>query len=209
MKISAGSWVELASKSFKYTLKDKRKVFSLVIIILLPVIVNLWRTIPEGIYFPYYEELHYFVYTFSVAAIALLVGIAWFLTIPRRDFAMRIIVMVVIFFGSYITYDTLPITAYTPVWVDALIVFSVFVFVCIYLYYVYKNYIIHSVDYKALHDGIVHDLHHERFMNEISRIEGLIDMAEMQEPYKTLCQQEVSKLRESVEYIAEKYSDLT
>ncbi|MFP4092511.1 MAG: hypothetical protein ACLFT3_19530, partial [Cyclobacteriaceae bacterium] len=84
----------------------------------------------------------------------------------------------------------------------------VFICVCIYLFYIHRNYLNRITDYKVLHDGIVHDLHHQRFLGEISRLEGLIEIAEMDDAYRQMCKREISKLKESVSYIAEKYNDL-
>ncbi|MEQ9443119.1 MAG: hypothetical protein RIG62_29050 [Cyclobacteriaceae bacterium] len=78
----------------------------------------------------------------------------------------------------------------------------------VYLYYVYRNYISRNIDYKQLHDGIVHDLHHQKFLNSISRIEGLMKVADIEEPYKSMCEDEIADLKESVVYVADKYKAL-
>ena len=59
-----------------------------------------------------------------------------------------------------------------------------------------------------MHDGLVYDLHHQRFLGSINRIAGLVEMAEMEEPYKHLCAEEIKELKESIAYIAEKYESL-
>ncbi|MGB3779195.1 MAG: hypothetical protein WA960_12620 [Tunicatimonas sp.] len=71
-----------------------------------------------------------------------------------------------------------------------------------------KNYLDKPNDYKALHDGLVYDLHHQRFLGSINRIAGLLEIAEMDEPYKCLCTEEIDELKESIAYIAEKYETL-
>ncbi len=208
MKAVKKPLIELTGKSFRYTFKDRRKLFSLILVLLLPFVGQIWRAIPENIEFVQYGHLYIFIYTFVTHFSFFLIAIAWFLTIHRRDFALQILAMAAICYGIFVTFDTLPITNHTPLWLDILTSLVIFIFVCAYIYYIYKNYVNRSIDYKVLHDGIVHDLHHERFLNEISRIEGLMDMAEMEEPYKSICQKEIAKLKESVAYIAEKYSDL-
>ncbi|MEM9671265.1 MAG: hypothetical protein ACFB15_30605 [Cyclobacteriaceae bacterium] len=133
---------------------------------------------------------------------------AWFLSTPRRDFATQIIVLAALFLGVFITLNILPFSVESPWWVDVLISLALFAIVSIYLFYVYRNYIDRNVDYKQLHDGIVHDLHHQRFLNSISRIEGLMKVAEMEEPYKSMCTDEIAELKESVSYVADKYKAL-
>lgn len=209
MKIGKTPIAAITAKSFRYTFKDKRKLISLIIVLLLPLIGNSWRFVPADILLDSYPNLQVLTYIFSINFLLALVSIAWFLTIHRKDFALQIIAMAALFYGIFTSYDALPFSeGQTSIWLDVAVSFFIFLIVCIYLYYIHKNYINRSIDYKQLHDGIVHDLHHERFMNEISRIEGLMDMAEMEEPYKSLCQKEVGKLRESITYIADKYSEL-
>ena len=164
--------------------------------------------VPENIDFPYYGSLQTFLWAFSVNFMILLLSVAWFLTIHRRDFALQIIALAATSYGIFMTYDTLPFTQHTPLWLDISATFCIFMGVTIYLYYIHKNYLQRATDYKVLHDGIVNDLHHQRFLSDISRIEGLIELAEMEEPYRSLSKKEIAKLKESVTYIAEKYSEL-
>lgn len=168
----------------------------------------MWRFIPEGIEFPFYGELNVFVWTFNLYFAQVMLSAAWFLSTPRRDFATQIIVLAALFFGVFLTWNALPIFDESPWWLDVLISLVLFTVVSVYLYYVYRNYINKTVDYKQLHDGIVHDLHHQRFLNSISRIEGLMKVAEMEEPYKSMCEDEIAELKESVVYVADKYKEL-
>ena len=46
------------------------------------------------------------------------------------------------------------------------------------------------------------------FLGSINRIAGLLEIAEMDEPYKCLCTEEINELKESIAYIAEKYESL-
>ena len=126
----------------------------------------------------------------------------------RRDFAVQIIATVSLFFGVYLTYDTLPIFNEIPIWLDILAVLVVFIIVSIYLYYVHRNYINRKIDHKQLYDGMVHDLHHEKLLNSVSRVQGLIDIGELDEPYRSMCQEEIMKLRDAVSYVTDKYSEL-
>lgn len=207
-KISRIPLIELTTKSIQFTFKDGRKLASLVIVILLPIVGRFWEFVPDHIEFPHYGKLSVFFWAFSVNFVNVLVSVAWFLTIHRRDFALQIIALAAMFYGIFMTYDTLPFTQNTPTWLDISATFCVFMGVAIYLYYIHRNYLQRATDYKVLHDGIVHDLHHQRFLSDISRIEGLIEIAEMEEPYRSMSKKEIAKLKESVTYIAEKYSEL-
>nr|WKN36739.1 hypothetical protein K4G66_30710 [Tunicatimonas sp. TK19036] len=208
MKLVDKEQFSLLSKTFRYTLKDRRKSISLIMVMLLPLVVFAWRFVPNNGPFFFYNNLSVFVYTFGVNFAIVLMASAWFLSTPRRDFATQIIVTIGLFFGIFTTWDTLPFEDAPPMWVDMVISFILFAVVCIYLYYVYRNYINKTIDYKQLHDGIVHDLHHQRFLNSISRIEGLMSVAEMEEPYKSMCEDEITELKESVAYVADKYKEL-
>ncbi|MEM8967546.1 MAG: hypothetical protein AAGE93_14090 [Bacteroidota bacterium] len=208
MKILEKKRVDSLAKTFRYTLRDRRKLVSLIIVLLLPLMLFAWRFIPEDIEFPYYGQLHVFIWTFNLYFVIVMLSSAWFLSIPRRDFAMQIIVLAALFLGISLTLNTLPFSNESPWWTDVLISLTLFAGASIYLYYVYNNYVNKTIDYKQLHDGIVHDLHHERFLNSISRVEGLMKVAEMEEPYKSMCEDEIAELKESVSYIAEKYKAL-
>ncbi len=200
--------IDLTAKSIQFTFRDRRKLVSLIIIILLPIAGKFWESVPDHIEFPHYGSLRIFLWAFSVNFVIVLISVAWFLTIHRKDFALQIIALAAIFYGIFMTYDTLPFTQRTPVWLDIGTTICIFLGIAIYLYYIHRNYLQRATDYKVLHDGIVNDLHHQRFLSDISRIEGLIEIAEMEEPYRSMSKKEIAKLKESVTYIAEKYSDL-
>jgi len=207
-KHSGSSILDFTAKSIQYTFKDKRKLASLIIIILLPIVGKLWEVVPEDTEFSYYGSLRVFFWALTVNFMVVLVSTAWFLSIHRRDFALQIIALAAIFYGCFMTFDTLPITEHTPIWLDILATICIFIAVGLYLYYIHRNYLHKTIDYKVLHDGIVHDLHHQRFLSDISRIEGLIEVAEMEEPYRSMSRKQIAKLKESVTYIADKYSEL-
>ncbi|MGB3586752.1 MAG: hypothetical protein WBA23_09440 [Tunicatimonas sp.] len=208
MKILEKQQVESIIKTFRYTLRDRRKLVSIIIVLMLPLILFSWRFIPDDIDFPYYGHLHVFIWTFNLYFVIVMLASAWFLSIPQRDFAMQIIVLAALFLGISQTFNTLPFSNDSPWWIDILVILVLFLVVSIYLYYVHNNYVNRNIDYKQLHDGIVHDLHHQRFLNSISRVEGLINIAEMEEPYKSMCADEIAELKKSVAYVAEKYKEL-
>ncbi|WKN44078.1 hypothetical protein [Tunicatimonas pelagia] len=208
MKLLKKRQVRDLGKTFHYTLKDRRKLVGFMIIMSLPVVLFSWRLIPREITFPYYGYLYVFIFTFCLNFAIVMLSVAWFLSTPRRDFATQIIVLAALLFGVFLTWNSLPFYDEVPIWVDIVVSLFLFSVLSIYLYYVYRNYINKNIDYKQLHDGIVHDLHHERFLNSISRVEGLMNIAEMEEPYKSMCEEEIAELRESVSYIAEKYKAL-
>ena len=200
--------IAYTKKSLQFLFRDKRKIISAIFVILLPFISNAWRFVPEDIPFPFYETLYMFVWTFTVNFLVVVLSIAWFFSVPAKDYAMRMIILAALFFGIFLTYQTFPISDEVPLWQD--IAASAIIFICIYfcLHYIQKNYLEKPDDYKTMHDGLVYDLHHQRFLGSINRIAGLIEMAEMEEPYKHLCAEEIIELKESIAYIAEKYQSL-
>ena len=196
-------------KSIKYLFHDRRKLISLIVVILLPVITNIWRFIPDNIDVIYYDTLDIFIYHFSVNFATVIIAIAWYFTIHRKDYVQQIIVSSVIFYGIYMTITVLPITDYTPPWMEFIATPVVFFFVYLGIRHIRNYYLDRPMDYKMLHDGLIHDLHHQRFMGSINRIEGLIHVAKMEEPYKDLCEKELEELKNSVAYIANKYNNLS
>ena len=180
----------------------------MIVVIMLPLLGSLWRLVPEGITIFHYGKLDVFIYLFFTNFIVVLLAAAWFLTIPRRDFAMQIIAIAAVFYGIYLTIDTIPQEVPTPLWIDISACFVVFAIVSIYLFYVHRNYINSKIDHKQLYDGIVHDLHHEKLLNSVSRVQGLMEVAELEEPYRSMCEEEIKRMREAVSYVTEKYSEL-
>ncbi len=200
--------IRYTDKSFEFLLKDRRKVTSMILVLAIPIINNAWRFIPEGIELPPYYDLSIFVYHFGTSFISVILTIAWFFTIPRKDYALQIISLTVLFYCLYLAYMTLPFYNETPVIFDIFASLIVFLFFFLCIRYIRNYYLDKPVDYKVLHDGLVHDIHHQRFLGDINRVEGLIQVSRMEEPYKSLCEKELNELKESVAYIAQKYSEL-
>lgn len=197
------------NKSMQYLLHDRRKLTSLVIVFLLPIITNVWRFIPDGMEFPYWVTLKSFIYHFFLTSACLVVALAWYFNIHRKDYVQQIIVSSIIFYGIYMTFTVLPIADSTPLWMELIVTLIIFFFVYLCIRHIRNYYLDRPMDYKMLHDGLIHDLHHQRFMGSINRIEGLIHVARMEEPYKDLCEKELEELKNSVAYIADKYNELS
>ncbi len=200
--------VNYTKKSLQFFFNDRRKIVSAAIIVFLPFLNNVWRLVPEDITYEYYGTLLLFVWTIGVHLIPLCISIAWYLSVPRKDRVLQIMALAALAYSILITLETIPFTDGTPLLLDLLV--SGVIFLCLYfcLQYIQKNYLDKPNDYKALHDGLVYDLHHQRFLGSINRIAGLLEIAEMDEPYKCLCTEEINELKESIAYIAEKYESL-
>lgn len=200
--------IAYTKKSLQFFLRDKRKIIAAIIVVLIPFVENLWRIVPKEIQVQYYQTLDILVWTVSINLIILLIGIAWMLCVPYKDYVMHWLSATVVAYGVYLTFNVLPFTSSTPLWMD--IMASIVIFLSLYfcLRYIQRNYLDKPDDYKVLHDGLVYDIHHQRFMGSINRIAGLLEVAEMEEPYKCLCREEIEDLKESIAYIAEKYEAL-
>ncbi len=195
-------------KSMQFFLQDKRKIVSALSVVLIPVIGNLWRVIPINIPFPHYDFLYTFIWAFSTYLMFLMLATAWYLTIPRKDHVLQFIALSAVAFGVFSTFETLPFVEQTPLWLDLIASSIVFIFLFLSLNYIKNNYLSKPSDYKVLHDGLVYDLHHQRFLGGINRIAGLLDVCDMDESYKKLCMGEINDIKESIAYIADKYEDL-
>ncbi len=200
--------ISYTRKSLQFFLSDKRKIASAIVVAVLPFLDNIWRLVPEDITYDYYGNLFIFVWTAGVHLIPLFISAAWYLSIPRKDRVLQIMALSALAYSILITLETIPLIHGTPFLLDLFI--SGVIFLCLYLclQYIQKNYLDKPNDYKTLHDGLVYDLHHPRFLGSINRIAGMIDAAEMEEPYKCLCAQEIDELKKSIAYIAEKYEAL-
>lgn len=202
LSLSSYQWI---TDSFRYTLRDPRKRLSLLFIMVLPFVYNAWRAVPKEIAFGDYYDLRVFTYQFASHFMLLLVSCAWFSALPRRDFAMQIIVSGAIFIGIFICIDMLPILDGTPLWMDLMIVAGVYGAVGGYLFYVHHSK--RNTDYKILYDGILHELHHSQVLGSVARIEGLL-LSPDADQYKHLTLKELDSLKKAVGYLSEKYRDI-
>lgn len=200
--------INYPKKSLQFFFHDRRKMISAVAILLLPFLNQLWRLAPIEIEISYYESFDTFVWNFCLNLTLVVISLAWYFSVPKKDQVLQFLSLLSTGYGIYLTFGTLPFADETPLWVD--IISSVLILICLYfcLQYIQKNYLDKPNDYKTLHDGLVYDIHHQRFMGSIDRIEGIIDMAEMDEPYRCYCAKEIEELKESIAYIAEKYEAL-
>ncbi len=195
-------------KSLQFFLRDKRKIISAVIVLSIPLIGNVWRFIPEDIPFSYYDFLYVFIWTFSTYFVFLMLAIAWYLSVPKKDHVFQYVTLAAVAFGVFLVFETLPFVGETPLWMEIVASLVIFYFLYLAINYIKNNYLSKPSDYKVLHDGLVYDIHHQRFLGSINRIAGLLEIAEMEEPYKQLCEREIEEIKESIAYIAEKYEEL-
>lgn len=200
--------VYYTQKSLQFFLKDKRKLVSAVVVVTLPIVNNLWRLVPEHIPVSFYDSLYMFVWTFSVHLMLVILAFAWFLSIPKKDCVLQFITLSAAAYGVYLTYGTIPFTDETPVWQDWIASLIIFGFIYVAVNYIKNNYLSKPSDYKTLHDGLVYDIHHQRFLGSINRIAGLLEVSDMEELHKKLCKHEIDEIKESIAYIADKYEEL-
>ncbi len=200
--------VYYTQKSLAFILRDKRKIISALIILLLPAVSNLWRLIPEDIIQSYYGTMQVFLWNISIHIMLAMISIAWFFSIPKKDNVLQIISSGGIAFSVFLIFEVFPFSAETPLWFDIVASLIIFYFLYLAINYIKNNYLSKPSDYKVLHDGLVYDIHHQRFLGSINRIAGLLEIAEMEEPYKQLCEREIEEIKESIAYIAEKYEEL-
>lgn len=187
---------------------DKRKWVCLGVAVLVPLIYNSWRFIPTDMEVSYYETLWAFIWTFSVSFISLLIAIGWMLTIPRKDYVMKLIVSALMVYGIYMTYVTLPFAATTPIYIDLVAIVGSYILLYGCIIYIQKNYLEKKQSYESLHINLLHDLNHHRFMGAICRIEGMVNVSSMEDHYRDACRKEVEELKETFAYITEKYESL-
>ena len=201
------SWY-LIKNSFRYTLQDPRKAVSFFIVLSLPFLYNLWRLIPKDIPLDPYFDLSTFVYQFINVSLVMLISLAWYLVLPRRAFAVKMLALAGVAFGAFICLDALPLTQHTPVWLTASSVVVVYGLLVYYLIYVRRVYMEDFSDYQQKYEGLLHDLHHDKILGSVSRLEGLMAMRNSDPLFDELCVKEVAKLRQAVSYLNQKYRDI-
>ena len=193
--------------SIKFTFNDKRKRAAFLLVAMVPLVGNLWQAIPADIPFHHYEYLDVFVFTFATQFILVLVGIAWFLIVGRKDLGMQILALTLVAYGVFMSFSTLPLTDATPLSFELFITAAITTLLATFLFYI-QNHVKPGYDYKAQCEDMIHDLHHSRFLGSICRLEGLMRISDMQDSYKEPALQELEELKQSVEYIAKKYESL-
>lgn len=200
--------VAYTKKSMQFFLNDWRKVIAAAVLLFLPLLNNLWRLFPENVSNEFYGTLQVFVWMICVHLMILLLGVSLYFYFPEKDKVLRFISLSVIAYGVLLSLQVLEFSKGTPLLLDIALSGVIFAGLYLCLQYIQKNYLNKPNDYKTLHDGLVYDLHHRRFLGSINRVAGLIEAAEMEEPYKCLCAQEIDELKKSIAYIAEKYEAL-
>lgn len=200
--------IAYTKKSMQFFLNDWRKVVAAAVLLSLPLLNNLWRLFPESVSHEFYGTLQVYVWMICIHLMILALGVSLYFYFPEKDKVLRFISLSVIAYGVLLTLQVLEFTKGTPLWLDLALSGVIFAALYFCLQYIQKNYLSKPNDYKTLHDGLVYDLHHRRFLGSINRIAGLLDVAEMDEPYKCLCTQEIEELKKSIAYIAEKYEAL-
>ena len=101
-------------KSFSFFQADKRKWTCLALVLLIPLLYNSWRFFPSDWEINHYGEFAIFWWNFSINFISLLVVVVWSLTIPRKDYMMKLILSTLTIYGIYMTYMTLPMGEDVP-----------------------------------------------------------------------------------------------
>jgi hypothetical protein len=193
--------------SIKFTFNDKRKRAAFLLVAMIPLVGNLWKAIPADIPFRHYEYLDIFVFTFATQFIFVMIGVAWFLIVGRKDLGLQILALALVAYGVFMSFSTLPLTSTTPLSFELFVTAVITTFLATFLFYI-QSHVKPGYDYKAECEDMIHDLHHSRFLGSICRLEGLMNISDMQEPYKDHALQELEELKQSVEYIAKKYESL-
>ncbi len=200
------SW-NYVQASLKFTFNDKRKRAAFLLVAMIPLVGNLWKIIPTDIPFRHYDYLDVFIFTFATQFIFVMVGVAWFLIVGRKDLGLQILALTLVAYGVFMSFSTLPLTAATPLGFEIFVTATITALLATFLFYI-QNHAKPGYDYKAECEDIIHDLHHSRFLGSICRLEGLMRISHMKESYKEHALQELEELKQSVEYIAKKYENL-
>lgn len=195
-------------KSFSFFQADKRKWMCLALVILIPVVYNSWRYFPSTWKISYYEEFSVFWWNFSINFISLLIVMVWSLTVPRKDYMMKLILSTLMIYGIYMSYMTLPLGDDIPLYVDILAIAGIYVILYSIIRFTQKNYLEKKPSYESMHINLLHDLNHRRFMGAICRIEGMVKVSDMEEYYRDACEKEIEELKETFAYITEKYENI-
>jgi hypothetical protein len=218
MKVSIDKpGINVFLKSYQFFISDYRKILSLIACLLIPIINNAWKLLPQTS-IDFYPSLQVLGWTISIHLMSVFICIAWWFSINKKDYVLQIFSLSIMGYCLFLTYSSLPFTANTPFWQDLLS--TAFIFSGIYasILFIKNCYCSSLEDYKTQHDGLVYDLHHHRFLASVSRIEGLVMLQDTEidktsnealERYNKLLYDEVTELKKSFIYINEKYDKLS
>ncbi|MGB3586346.1 MAG: hypothetical protein WBA23_07405 [Tunicatimonas sp.] len=106
------------------------------------------------------------------------------------------------------TYVTLPLGETTPLHLDLISVIGTYLVLYTSISFIQKKFLEAKPSYQSMHIGLLHDLNHHRFMGAVCRIEGMVDMSDMDESHRKICKKEIEELKETFAYITEKYESL-
>lgn len=201
--------VNIFKKSFQFILADHRKIISIAISLFVPIMMNLWKLLPEDIQVEFYPSVHVLAWTISIHFMSVLICVAWWFSINSKDYVLQFFSLGLMAYCAFLTYCTLPFTVNTPFWQDLSAFILIFIFLVWSLFFIKKRYFNRVDDYKNLHDGLVYDLHHQKFMGAVNRIEGLVLLQKRENSmYNEALQNEVEELKKTFIYISDKYSEL-
>lgn len=201
--------VNTFKKSFQFILADHRKIISIVISLFVPTMMNLWKLLPDDIEVQFYPSVHVLAWTLSIHFMSVLICIAWWFSINSKDYVLQLFSIGLMAYCSFLTYSCIPFTVGTPFWQDFTAFLIIFVSLLLSLFYIKKKYCNRVNDYKNMHDGLVYDLHHQKFMGAVNRIEGLLLLQKRESTmYNEALLNEVDELKKTFIYISDKYAHL-
>ena len=188
---------------------DPQKMINVCVVLLLPVLNNVWRLFPEELPYPYYEWFVVFVWTWSFHLSLVLLAAVWLLSIPRKDRILRTLAGVSFTYTVFMTLQCFLYTGDTSHWFDIVTAVLLSVILLRVLGYFQKKYFAPSKNYKALHDGIIHDIHHRSFLKNVHQLEDTLRTTRMDERYRSLLTDEIAQLKASVTRVDKQYETLS
>lgn len=149
------------SYSFKYLLKDKKKLsLAFLVFILIPLLNISWKFFDPSIPVPYYDDFQVFVWTIGESICMILTSTAWYLSATRKDFATKLLALGSIYYWMFMLINKLPFEDLTSFMEEALIFLSAATIFTLLISYIKNHYINKNIDYKEEYDGMVDDYHH-------------------------------------------------
>ena len=183
---------------------SKRKTAILVLVLLLPLVEKSWRFFQE-IPHPKHGTLDVYVWLIGIHLTMVMLGAAWYLSHLKKDRSSRFIALSVVVYGMLLTIQVIGVGAGTPLWMDLLAAVGILIVLHISLEHMQSKYLSSPNDYQPLYENAINDLNYQRFLGSVDRIAGLLEIAQLEEPAKQKCQGDVSQIKKSLAYIAEKY----